>query len=482
MNPILLTVICLVLVLMGVLSTWRKVPQDKAVAVTGLKKRVITGGGGIVIPIFERTDRISLESMKLEVSVRNALTSQGVGINANGVAIVKVKSETSSILAAIEQFNSSNEESTIQKIKETTQDVLEGKLREIVSTLTVESIYKNREEFSSEVQRVTVEDLASMGLEIKAFTISDLSDDNGYLTALGTARIAEVKRDADIAKAEAIKTTRIKTAEATREGKEAELEAETRIAEAQKDKELKTQEYRKQQETAKAEADCAYQIKENLVKKDVIEAEMQAQLVEKERQIEIARQEALRRQEELDATIRKQAEAEKYRQEKQAEAEKFRKIAEAEAEAESVRVKALVEAEAVRLMGQAEAEAIRLKGEAEAEAMQVRANAYKQYGEAAITELIVSKLPEIAQAIATPMSQIDKIVVIDNGTTDGSNGNGAAKIPAYVTNVISQLPETVEALTGMDLMNVVQTALTKTNSVNINLENCTDTPEVSEEL
>ena len=310
-----------------------------------------------------------------------------------------------------------------------------------------------------------------MGLEVKAFTISDLSDDNGYLTALGTARIAEVKRDADIAKAEAIKTTRIKTAEATREGKKAELEAETRIAEAQKEKELKTHEYRKQQETAKAEADCAYEIKQNLVKKDVIEADMQAQLVEKERQIEIARQEALRRQEELDATIRKQAEAEKYRQEKEAEAEKFRKIAEAEAEAEAVRVKALVESEAIRLMGQAEAEAIRLKGEAEAEAMQVRANAYKEYGEAAITELIISKLPQIAEAIAMPMSQIEKIVVVDNGGTNGNSG--AAKIPGYVTNIISQLPETVEALTGMDLMNVVQTALTKTNSVNVAVNNST---------
>lgn len=200
------------LLVLSFLTMWKKVPQDKALLITGLRKRVISGGGGLVIPMLERADSISLENMKLEVRTNGALTEQGVEISADGIAVLKVRSDVQSILAAIEQFNTGNEKQTIDVIKETARDILEGKLREILSTMTVEEIYKNRERFASQVQEVAALELAEMGLEIKAFTIRDINDNKGYLDALGKKRIAEVKRDASIAEANAVRDETQETA------------------------------------------------------------------------------------------------------------------------------------------------------------------------------------------------------------------------------------------------------------------------------
>lgn len=460
----------ILLLVFGLLSMWRKAPQDKAIIVTGLKKRVITGGGGIVIPMLERTDRISLENMKIEVRTDGALTEQGVDIIADGVAVIKVKSDMESILAAVEQFNTGREDHTIAVIKDTAKDVLEGKLREIISKLTVEEIYKDREKFASEVQKVAALDLADMGLEIKAFTIRDIRDDNGYLQALGASRIAQVKRDAEIAKAEANRDTKIKTAEANREGEAALLLSETQIAESSKEKELKVQSYRKDQEISRAASDLAYEIESNRTRKDVVEtevqieiskkqkerelaeAEMQVQIIRKQKEIELAEQEALRKERELEATIRKQADAEKYRQEKNSEAAKYQDIQDAEARARAIELEGKAKAEATRLQGMAEVDIIREKGKAEAEAMMKKAEAFKQYNDAAITQMIIEKMPEIARAVAEPLSKTEKIVIVDSGS---GQGGGAAKVSGYVTDIMAQLPATVEALTGVNLMDAL---------------------------
>ncbi len=456
----------LFLLIISVLTMWRRVPQDKALVVTGYRKKVISGGGGFVIPLLERTDSISLENMKIEVRTGGALTEQGVDIIADGVAVLKVKSDKESILSAIEQFNTGSLKGTIEVIKDTAKDVLEGKLREIISKMTVEEIYKDREKFASQVQEVAALDLAEMGLEIKAFTIRDIKDDNGYLEALGKKRIAEVKRDANIAEAESTKETKIRTAEATREGEAARLVAETRIAEAGKEKELKVQDYRKEQERAKAVSDLAYEIEANKVKKEVTETQMQIEITKKEkeielaeaemkveitrkqRQIELAEQEALRREKELESTIKKQTDAENYRQEKTSEAQKYKDIQEAQARSESIKLEGQARAEAKRLEGMAEVDIIREKGKAEAEAMMKKAEAYKQYNDAAVTQMIIEKLPEIARAVAEPLSKTEKIVIVDSGN---GSGKGAAKVSGYVTDIISSLPETIEALTGVDL-------------------------------
>jgi len=476
----LITVSVIILLILSILSMWRKVPQDKALVVTGLKKRVITGGGGIVVPVLERTDVISLENMKIEVKIDGALTEQGVDISADGVAVLKVKSDMASILAAVEQFNTGNEERTIAVIKDTAKDVLEGKLREIVSKLTVEEIYKDREKFASQVQEVAAVDLAEMGLEIKAFTIRDINDSNGYLQALGANRIAQVKKDAEIAKAEAQKEAKIKTSQAFKEGEAARLVAETQIAEATKEKELKVQSYRKEQEQAKAISDLAYEIESNKVKKDVVEtqiqveitkkqkekelteAQLQLEITRKQKEIELAEQEAKRREKELEATIIKQAEAEKYRKEKEAEAAKYLEIQDAEARAKAIELEGKAKAEALRLQGMAEVEIIRQKGMAEAEAMMKKAEAFKQYNEAAMAQMIIEKLPEIAKAISEPLSKTEKIVVIDNGTSNGAKG--ASRITSYITDIVSQLPETVESLTGVKIKDLISKNTSKTDA------------------
>ncbi|MDR2899530.1 MAG: flotillin family protein [Clostridiales bacterium] len=482
--PILLVIF---LIIFSIVALWRKVPQDKALVVTGLKKRVISGGGGLVIPIFERTDRISLENMKIEVKTTGALTEQGVDIIADGVAVIKVKSDKESILASVEQFNTGNEARTIAVIEDIAKDVLEGKLREIISKMTVEEIYKDREKFASQVQEVAALDLAEMGLEIKAFTIRDISDDNGYLQALGKKRISEVKRDAQIAEAEAARETKIKTAEANRLGEEARLVSETQIAEASKEKELRVQAYRREQESSKAIADLAYEIEANRVKKEVTETQMQIEIVRREKEIEVNRvnkdlaetemqieilrkqketeladQEAARREKELEATVVKVADAERYRLEKAAEAAKFRDIADAQARAESIRLEGIARSEAKKLEGMAEVEIIREKGKAEAEAMLKKAEAFKLYNDAAVTQMIIEKLPDIAKSVAEPLSKTEKIVVVDNGGSANSK-NGAAKVSGYVTDIISSLPETVEALTGINLVETIGSAVKRDN-------------------
>lgn len=463
-------VVVIILLIAGVFSMWKRVPQDKALVVTGMKKRVITGGGGFVIPLLERTDKISLENMEIEVRIDGALTGQGVGIMADGVAVVKVKSDTDSILSAAEQFNTSNGlQHTLQVIEHTTKNVLEGKLREIVSKMTIEEIYKDREKFASHVQEVAAIDLSQMGLELKVLTIKEISDRNGYLEALGKPRIAAVKRDALIAEAEAAKETKIRTAEANRLGEAAKILSETQIAESSKEKELKVQSYRSEQEKAKAASDLSYEIEANKAKKEVTEtqvqveitkkqkekelaeAALQVELTKKEREIELAEKEALRKERELEATVKKQAEADKYSQLQTADAVRYKEIADAEARAKSIELEGKAKSEALRLQGMAEVDIIREKGKAEAEAMMKKAEAFKLYNDAAMTQMIIEKLPEIAKAVAEPLSKTEKIVIVDNGNGEG-NGKGAAKVTGYVNDIVSQLPETVEALTGVNIM------------------------------
>ena len=463
-----IVLIIIVAVVFLMVSLWKRIPQNKAAVITGLKKRIISGGGGLVIPLFERYDVISLENIKIPLDIENAISAQGVPVMVKSVAVVKVKSDKESIYSAVEQFFRGATDKTSQEIATQSSYVLVGKLREIIAKMTVEEIYQDKDKFSSEVQENAAIALAEMGLEIKAFTVMAIDDTNGYLEALGRKRISEVKRDARIAEAEAERETVIRTAEATRRGSEAKLQAEAQVAEAAKEKELKIQSYRKEQEAAKAIADSAYQIEENKVKKEVTETELQVELLRRQKETELAEQEAKRREKELEATVNKQADADRYRQEKLAEAKKFEQVTKAQAEAETVKLEGLARAEAtkaegqaeadiIRAKGQAEAEAIQAKGLAEAEAMMKKAEAFKQYNDAAVVQMMIERLPEIANNIAKPLAQTEKIVVIDQGGS-GAKGGGASKLTGYVTDIIAQLPQTVEALTGVDLIEVLKDA------------------------
>ncbi|SHQ02352.1 SPFH domain-containing protein [Robertmurraya sp. FSL R5-0851] len=434
---------------------------------SGNRIKIIRGGGAFIFPVFQQAEPLSLLSSKLEVTTPEVYTEQGVPVMADGVAIIKIGGSIEEIATAAEQFLGKAKEDRENEAKE----VLEGHLRSILGSMTVEEIYKNRDKFSQEVQRVASQDLAKMGLVIVSFTIKDVRDKNGYLDSLGKPRIAQVKRDADIATAEAEKETRIKRAEAAKDAQKAELERATEIAEAEKVNQMKIAEYRREQDIAKARADQAYDLETARAKQEVTEHEMQIKIIERQKQIELEEKEIQRRERQYDSEVKKKADADRYAVEQAAAADKARQLAEADAnkyrieamakaDAEKVRLDGLAKAESERAQGEAEAEIIRLKGLAEAEAKRKIAEAFDMYGQAAVMDMIVRMLPEYAKEIASPLSNIDKITVVDTG---GGEGGGANKVTGYATNLMSSLQETLKASSGIDVKNLLETFAGKGN-------------------
>ncbi|MFF5996220.1 flotillin family protein [Lysinibacillus sp. KU-BSD001] len=431
----------------------------------GNKIKIIRGGGTFVFPVFQQSEPLSLLSSKLEVTTPEVYTEQGVPVMADGTAIIKIGSSISEIATAAEQFLGKDKHEREAEARE----VLEGHLRSILGSMTVEEIYKNRDKFSQEVQRVASQDLAKMGLVIVSFTIKDVRDKNGYLESLGKPRIAQVKRDADIATAEAEKETRIRRAQADQEAQRAELERATEIAEAEKENQLKVAEFRREQDIAKARADQAYDLEQARAKQEVKEQEMQIKIIERQKQIELEEREILRRERQYDSEVKKKADAERYaieqqaaadkmKQMAQAEAEKYRIEAQAQAEAERIRLDGIAKAEAEKAQGTTEAEIIRLRGLAEAEAKQKIAEAFEQYGQAAILDMIIRMLPEYAKQVATPLSNIDKITVVDTGS---GSGGGANKVTSYTTDLMASLQESLKASSGIDMKQLIESYVEK---------------------
>lgn len=428
---------------------------------SGNKIKIIRGGGSFILPVFQQAQPLSLLSSKLEVTTPEVYTEQGVPVMADGVAIIKIGSSISEIATAAEQFLGKVKEERENEAKE----VLEGHLRSILGSMTVEEIYKNRDKFSQEVQRVASQDLAKMGLVIVSFTIKDVRDKNGYLDSLGKPRIAQVRRDADIATAEAEKETRIKKAEAAKEAKRSELERATEIAEAEKINQLKIAEFRREQDIAKARADQAYDLESARSKQEVMEQEMQIKIIERQKQIELEEKEILRRERQYDSEVKKKADADRYSVEQAAAANKAKQMAEAEAnkykveamakaDAERIRLDGLAKADAQKAQGETEAEIIRLKGIAEAEAKEKIAEAFEQFGQAAILDMVIKMLPEYAKQVASPLSNIEKITVVDTG---GSGANsGANKVTSYATNLMASLQETLKASSGIDVKQLIE--------------------------
>lgn len=477
MTIIIAIAVFLVIALIGVfIKKYRTAGPDEALIVTGSylgngktvhtdesgnKIKIIRGGGTFVLPVFQQAEQLSLLSSKIDVTTPEVYTEQGVPVMADGTAIIKIGGTINEIATAAEQFLGKTKEDRENEAKE----VLEGHLRSILGSMTVEEIYKNREKFSQEVQRVASQDLAKMGLNIVSFTIKDVRDKNGYLESLGKPRIAQVKRDADIATADADKETRIKQAEASKEAKKAELERATEIAEAEKENQLKTAEFRREQDIAKARADQAYDLETARAQQEVTEQEMQIRIIERQKQIELEEKEILRREKQYDSEVKKKADADRYAVEQAAIAEKAKQIAsadanqyriesQAKADAEKVRVDGLAKAEAQRAQGESEADVIRLKGLAEAEAKRKIAEAFEQYGQAAILDMVIRMLPEYAKEIASPLGNIDKITVVDTGG-NGKDG-GANKVTGYATDLMASLQETLKASSGIDVKELLE--------------------------
>src|SRR3954447_24050660 len=448
-------------------SRYTKVGPNQVLVISGRKHRliepdgttrdigfrIVKGGGVFVWPVYEKVDLLSLELLTIDVQTPEVYTSKGVPVKVDGVAQIKVKGDDVSISTAAEQFLSK----TTDEIKNVATQTMEGHLRAILGTMTVEDIYQNRDAFASKVQEVAAGDMANMGLGIVSFTIRDIRDGQGYLEALGKPRISQVKRDAQIAQAEADRDAMIKSSQAQQAGQEAKFLADTKIAEAQRDYQMNVAVYQASVNQKKAEADLAYDLQKYKTGQLVKAEEIQVTIIEKQKQIELQQQEILRKQRELEANVQKPADAERYKVETLANATKFQLETEAAGAASAAKAKGfanadvakatgIAEAEANKARGLAEASVIEAQGKAQAEAMKNKAESFKQYNEAAVIEMIVRILPEIAGKISEPLAKTEKMVIINSGN---GPGGGASKLTGDITQIIAQLPPVLESLTGV---------------------------------
>jgi flotillin len=457
-----LMILAVIFLMVMFAKLFRKAGPHEAIIVYGFRgTRVIKGRGTVIFPMVESCKGLSLELMSFDVAPKQDMyTKQGVAVTVEAVAQIKVKSDPESILTAGEQFLTKSPEEREGLIRL----VMEGHLRGIIGQLTVEEIVKQPEMVGDRMRGTCADDMNKMGLEVISFTIKEVRDKNEYITNMGRPDIARIKRDADVATAEAERDTAIKRAEASRESSIAKARADqervlaetlsqAKQAEAQRDLEVKKAEYLELVKRQQAQADKTYEIQANIMQQRVRAEEVTIHQVEKEHEVKVQQAEIARRELELTATVLKGAEFERRRIETLAEADKNRVIMEAEGRAAGIRAQ-----------GEAEAEIIFKKGEAEAKAMNVKAEAYQEFNQAAIVDKLISSMPEIVRALAAPLANVDKITIVStgNGTTAGLN-----KITGDLTQMAAQIPALFETLSGMplhDLFAKVRTIGDKTPS------------------
>ena len=433
--------------LMGTLARlYRKAGPHEALVVYGMRRtRIIRGRGTVIFPMVENWRGLSLELMSFDVAPKQDLyTKQGVAVTVEAVAQIKVKSDDVSILTAAEQFltKSPDEREGLIRL------VMEGHLRGIIGQLTVEEIVKEPEMLGDRMRSTCADDMNKMGLEVISFTIKEVKDQNEYITNMGRPDVARIRRDADVATAEAERDTAIRRAVAQREAAIARAQAdqervlaETQSlaaqAQAQRDLEVRKAQYLETTKKQQAQADKAYEIQTNVMQQQVIIEQVKGQQVEKEQQIAVQDAEIQRRERELIATVLKGAEIERRKIETLAEAEKQRLTIQAEGQAS-----------ATRATGEAEADIIFKKGDAEARAMNVKAAAYQEWNQAAVVDRLISSLPEMARALAAPLANVDKITIVSTG--DG-NAAGMHKITGDMASMAAQIPALFETLSGMQM-------------------------------
>jgi flotillin len=439
--------VLVIMFLMSMLARlYRKAGPHEALVVYGFRgTRVVKGHGTIIFPMVENCRELSLELMSFDVAPQQDLyTKQGVAVTVEAVAQIKVKSDTESVLTAAEQFLTK----TDQEREGLIRLVMEGHLRGIIGQLTVEEIVKQPEMVSDRMRSTCADDMNKMGLEVVSFTIKEVRDKNEYILNMGKPDVARIKRDADVAAAEADRDTAIKRALAQRESAVAKAQADqervlaetlsqAKQAEAQRDLEIKRAQYQELTKRQQAQADKAYDIQTNIMQQQVVAESVKVQQVEKEQQVKVQEAEIARREKELIATVLKQAEIERQRIETLAEAEKQRLMAEAEGHASSI-----------RQQGEAEAEIIFKKGEAEAKAMNVKAEAYQEYNQAAVVDKLLTGLPEVVKALASPLTNVDKITIVSTGNGDCA---GMSKVTGDIAKMAAQVPALFETLSGMTM-------------------------------
>jgi flotillin len=444
MTSTIIVVVGLCLLLLIVL--FRKAGPNEALIVYGFRgPRVIKGHGTVIFPMVENCRELSLELMSFDVAPQQDLyTKQGVAVTVEAVAQIKVRSDQESILTAAEQFLSKSPQQREGLIRL----VMEGHLRGIIGQLTVEQIVKEPEMVGDRMRATCADDISKMGLEVVSFTIKEVRDKNEYITNMGRPDIVRIKRDADVAAAEAERDTAIRRANALRESAVAKAAADQervlaetlslgKQAEAQRDLDIRKAQFTEQSRRQEAQADKAYEIQTNIMQQQVTAEQVKIQQIEKEQQIKVQEMEILRHEKELIATVLKGAEIDRQRIETLASAEKMRLATEAEGHAASIRTQ-----------GEAEAAIIFQKGEAEAKAMNLKAEAYQEWSQAAVVDKLITNMADVVRAMAEPLSKVDKITIVSTGN-DGAAG--AHKLTGDITKIAAQVPALFEALSGMDI-------------------------------
>src|ERR1700704_4180200 len=429
---------------------YRKAGPHEALIVYGLGgTRVVKGHGTLVFPMVQICRQLSLELMSFDVAPQQDLyTKQGVAVTVEAVAQIKVKSDLESILTSAEQFLTKTPDQRESLIRL----VMEGHLRGIIGQLTVEQIVKEPEMVGERMRSTCADDMNKMGLGVVSFTIKEVRDKNDYIVNMGRPDVARIKRDADVAAAEADRDTAIKRAEAPRASAIAKAQADqervlaetlsqAKQAESQRDLDIKRANYLETVKRQQAQADKAYEIQTNVMQQQVVAEAVRVQQIEREQQIKVQEAEIQRREKELIATVLKQAEVERQRIGVLAEAEKARLSTEAEGRAA-----------ATRAQGEAEAEIIFKKGDAEARAMNVKAEAFQEYNQAAVIDKLLTGLPDIVRALAAPLSSVDKITIVSTGN---GGSTGMHKLTGDLTEIAAQVPALVEALSGMPMSDLL---------------------------
>lgn len=474
--PVIVTAVIVLLIVILFAIGYVKAPPDMAFIISGIKKKskIVIGKASIRIPFFERLDKLNLRLIPIDVKTSNAVpTADYININVDATVNVKISNEPDTLRLAAENFLNKNTE----YIASVAREVLEGNVREIVGKMKLEEMVSDRQKFATLVKENAEPDLAAMGLDIISFNVQNFVDGNEVIENLGIDNIVKIKKAAAIARAESERDIKVAQASADKESNDAAVAAQTEIAKRQNELAIKKSELQQESDTKKAMADAAYEIQKEEQRKTIEITTANADIARQEREIELKQKEVAVKEHALEAEVKKQAEADRYAAQQRADAALYQRQKEAEAkqfevqhaaearqfeiereaqarkaQAEAERYAKEQEAEGIRKVGEAEAAAIQAKGLAEAEAMEKKAEAYAKYNKAAVAEMMIQVLPEVASKIAEPLGQIDKITIIGG---DGG-ANGVEQVAGNVPAVMAKLFESMKEATGIDLAEIVK--------------------------
>jgi len=434
-------IVIIVIVMIG----YVKAPPDTAYMISGFRKpRILIGKAGVRIPFLERLDKLSLKMFSVDVKTTDFVpNAEYINVKVDATVKIRIGQSQEMMALASKFFLNEREDMIIRRV----QDTLEGNMREIVGQMRLEEMVTDRKAFGERVQENAIPDLQKMGLEMISFNVQSFSDQNNVIEDLGIDNISQIKKGAAVAKAQADRDIAIAQAQAAKEANDAKVQSEMEIAEKQTSLAIRQAELKRQSDVKKAEADAAYSIQEQEQRKTIEITSANADIARAERTAELRAREVDVTKQTLDAEIRAKADAQRYAAEQEAEAELFRRTKEAEAKM----IERQREAEGIRAVGEAEAEAIRLKALAEAEGIDKKAEAMKKYGEAAVIEMIMEALPEIAKNVAEPLSKVDKITMYGEGNS--------AKLLSDIVNGTTQVTEGISSGMGIDIKSLIMGAL-----------------------